>query len=71
MEANAVKFAADRIDPDVQWQAEAYAKLTQVPRPFLSRVIRSCIEAAKEEGIPEITPEFLDRIRDKRRGERG
>lgn len=70
MEARAVKFAADRIDPDVKWQEEAYAKLTRVPRPFLSRVIRSCIEAAKEEGIPEITPQFLDRIRDKRKDER-
>lgn len=70
LRADAVKFAADRINPDVKWQEEAYAKLTQVPRPFLSRVIRSCIEAATEEGIPEITPEFLDRIRDKRSGER-
>jgi flavin reductase (DIM6/NTAB) family NADH-FMN oxidoreductase RutF len=70
LEARAVKFAADRIDPDAKWQEEAYAKLTRVPRPFLSRVIRGCIEAAKEEGIPEITPEFLDRIRDKRKDER-
>lgn len=70
LEANAVKFAADRIDPSIKWQAKAYDRLTQVPRPFLSRVVKSCIEAAQEQGISEITPEFLDRIRDKRSGEK-
>jgi hypothetical protein len=42
-----------------------------VPRIFLTRVIRECVQAAQDEGITEITPEFLDAIRDKRRGERG
>ena len=68
---DAVRFAAERIDPDIPWQEEAYARLVKVPRVFLSRVIRQCIQAAKEEGISEITPEFLDEIRDKRSGERG
>lgn len=67
---DAVKFAAQRVDPDVQWQEEAYAKLVRVPRIFLTRVIRQCIEAAREEGIDEITPEFLDAIRDKRSKDR-
>jgi len=69
--ADAIKFAAERIDPDVKWQEEAYARLVKVPRVFLTRVITQCIEAAKEEGIAEITPEFLDRIRDKRGKDRG
>jgi hypothetical protein len=69
--ADAVQFAAQRIDPDVVWQDEACAKLVRVPRVFLSRVIRECVKAAKEEGVTEITPEFLDRIRDKRSGEKG
>jgi hypothetical protein len=66
-----VRFAAQRVDPDVTWQDEACAKLVQVPRIFLTRVIRECVQAAQDEGITEITPEFLDAIRDKRRGERG
>jgi len=69
--ADAIKFAAERIDPDVKWQEEAYARLVKVPRVFLTRVITQCIEAAKEEGVAEITPEFLDRIRDKRGRDRG
>jgi len=67
---DAVKFAAQRIEPDLPWQEEAYAKLVKVPRVFLTRVIRQIIEEAKAEGIDEITPEFLDRVRDKRSGER-
>jgi hypothetical protein len=42
--------------------------LVRVPRVFLTRVIRECVKAAQEEGITEITPEFLDEIRDKRSG---
>jgi flavin reductase (DIM6/NTAB) family NADH-FMN oxidoreductase RutF len=67
---DAVKFAAQRIEPDLPWQEEAYAKLVKVPRVFLTRVIRQIIEEAKAEGVAEITPEFLDRVRDKRSGER-
>jgi flavin reductase (DIM6/NTAB) family NADH-FMN oxidoreductase RutF len=61
-----VKFAVERVDPDIEWQDEACAKLVQVPRIFMTRVIRGCVEAARAEGVTEITPEFLDRIRDKR-----
>jgi flavin reductase (DIM6/NTAB) family NADH-FMN oxidoreductase RutF len=67
---DAVRFAAERIDPDVAWEEEAYARLVRVPRVFLTRVIRECIRAAKEQGVTEITPEFLDSIRDKRSGDR-
>jgi len=67
---DAVLFAAQRIEPDIDWQEEACAKLIRVPRVFMSRVIRECVEVAKEEGLTEITPEFLDRIRDKRNSER-
>ena len=66
-----VQYAADRFDPDVVWQEEACAKLVRVPRIFLTRAIAECVEVAKEEGVTEITPEFLDRVRDKRRQEKG
>jgi flavin reductase (DIM6/NTAB) family NADH-FMN oxidoreductase RutF len=67
---DAVRFAAQRVDPDIPWREEAYARLVKVPRIFLTRVIRATLDAAKEEGLSEITPEFLDRIRDKRSQER-
>jgi flavin reductase (DIM6/NTAB) family NADH-FMN oxidoreductase RutF len=65
-----VRFAVERVDPDIEWQDEACARLVNVPRIFMTRVIKGCVEAAKAEGVTEITPEFLDRIRDKRREER-
>jgi flavin reductase (DIM6/NTAB) family NADH-FMN oxidoreductase RutF len=67
---DAVQFAAQRVDPDIIWQEDACARLVKVPRVFLTRVIRECVETAREEGLTEITPEFLDRIRDRRSGER-
>ena len=63
---NTVQYAADRFDPDVKWQEEACAKLVKVPRVFLKKAIAACVEAAREEGITEITPEFVDLVRDKR-----
>jgi len=63
---DAVKFAATRYDPDISWQDEAYAKLVQVPRIFLGKAVSGVIDAAKSEGISEITPEFLEKVRDKR-----
>ena len=51
-------------------QEEACAKLVQVPRPFMTAAIRACLEAAQEEGVTEITPEFVDKVRDKRRGDK-
>ena len=70
IDIDAVKWAASRYDPSIQWTDEAYAKLVKVPRIFLSKVVAQCIEAAKAEGLDEITPEFLDRVRDKRTQDR-
>jgi flavin reductase (DIM6/NTAB) family NADH-FMN oxidoreductase RutF len=68
--AEAVRFAAQRVDPDIAWQPEAYARLVRVPRVFLTRVLREIVAAARAEGVREIDPAFLDRVRDKRSGEK-
>jgi len=68
---NTIKFAVERFDPDIKWQEAACAKLVKVPRIFLTRAIKGCVEAARAEGVTEITPEFLDRVRDKRSKDRG
>jgi flavin reductase (DIM6/NTAB) family NADH-FMN oxidoreductase RutF len=67
---DAVRYAVQRVDPGVPWQEEACAKLVRVPRPFMTAAIRACLEAAQEEGVTEITPEFVDKVRDKRRGDK-
>lgn len=70
VDTSAVMYAAQRYDPDIEWQEAACAKLARVPRVFLTKAVAECVQAAKEEGLTEITPEFLDRIRDKRSQDR-
>lgn len=67
---NTVMYAAKRFDPSVEWTEEAAEKIVNVPRIFLKRVFEGVVKAAKEEGITVITPEFMDKIRDKRSDEK-
>ncbi|MHA1915348.1 MAG: hypothetical protein ACW97V_13380, partial [Promethearchaeota archaeon] len=61
---------AQRIDPDFEWTDEACEKLVKVPRIFLKKAIKGCLEEAKQKNLTIITPEFLDEIRAKRGKER-
>lgn len=70
VELSTVRYAADRCDPDIKWTDEACAKIVKVPRIFLSRVVQQITDSAKKEGLTEVTPEFMDRIRDKRADEK-
>jgi hypothetical protein len=65
-----VQYACDRFDPDIKWEKEACAKIVKVPNIFLKRVIKGVVTAAKEEGITVITPEFMDKVQDKRSSEK-
>ncbi|MDD5447335.1 MAG: hypothetical protein PHY36_05580 [Methanocellales archaeon] len=65
-----VMYAAGRIDPDIKWQEAACAKMVKVPRIFLNQALKACVKAAKSEGLTEVTPELVDRVRDKRSGEK-
>lgn len=63
----AVQYACTHYDPDIIWQDGACLKIVKVPKIFLKKVIAGVVDEAKKEGITEITPEFLDMVRDKRR----
>ncbi|MBW2222019.1 MAG: hypothetical protein JRF22_05775 [Deltaproteobacteria bacterium] len=63
-------YACSRFDPDIKWEKEACAKIVKVPNIFLNRVIKGVVAAAKEEGINVITPEFMDKVQDKRSSEK-
>lgn len=65
-----VKYACQRFDPDIKWQDEACAKIVKVPNIFLKRVVGGVVKEAKNEGITVITPEFMDKIQDKRSSEK-
>ena len=67
---NAITYAAKRFDPSITWADEACAMIMNVPRMFLNRVFKGVTEQAKAEGITHITPEFMQKVRDKRNNEK-
>jgi flavin reductase (DIM6/NTAB) family NADH-FMN oxidoreductase RutF len=67
---NTVTYAAKRYDPSVTWDDEACAMIMNVPRVFLKRVFKGVVGQAKAEGITHITPEFMQKVQDKRSGEK-
>jgi len=62
----AILYQAERLDPDIVWEEEACAKLTNVPRVFLKTVMQSANAEAHRRGMTTITPDLLDELRDKR-----
>lgn len=69
-DVKSVIYAADRIDPNVKFTADACAKLTKIPRVFLKAALTQMVEIAKSEGIDLIDEEALAIINDKRREEK-
>lgn len=72
-EANldSVKYAANRMDPEIKFTEEACKRLVKVPRVFLKTVLTGCINYAKENSIKLIDEKTMDAINDKRRQEKG
>ncbi|HUT80289.1 MAG TPA: hypothetical protein VMZ29_03725 [Candidatus Bathyarchaeia archaeon] len=71
IDVSTVRFAVERIDPDIKWTDEACEKIIKVPRVFLSTVIKQINEKARENGIALVDAEFMDFVRDKRAEEKG
>lgn len=65
-----VIYAAERIDPEVKFTAEACAKLVKIPRIFLKAALTQMVEIAKQGGITLIDEAALEKINDKRRKEK-
>lgn len=66
-----VIYAANRIDPDVQFTKEACQMMVKVPRVFLKLALKGCVDYAKENDISLITEETMKVINDKRSKEKG
>lgn len=60
-----IKYQADRMPYDLEWEEEAYQKLCKVPRIFLKRVLESICERAVSEGETKVTPELLEKYHKK------
>lgn len=66
-----VKYAAKRIDDEVEFTDEACMKLIKVPRIFLPTALKGCVKWAKENNVQVITEEHMNIINDKRSKEKG
>ncbi len=65
-----VRYAADRIDPNIRFTDDACAKLIKVPRIFLNTALKGSMVWAKENDVTLITAEHMDIINDKRSKEK-
>ncbi len=66
-----VRYAADRLQTDVQFTDEALAMLVKVPRIFLPTALKGCVAWAEENGVKLIDVEQMKIINDKRSKEKG
>ncbi len=65
-----VRYAANRIDPDVKFTDAACAMLVKVPRVFLKLALQGCVDWAKENGVTVIDEPEMKTINDKRSKEK-
>ena len=65
-----VRYAADRVDDKVKFTDDALETILNVPRVFLSVVLKGCVSWAKENGVELITAEHMKIINDKRSKEK-
>ncbi|MBQ7934384.1 MAG: hypothetical protein IJ327_06340 [Lachnospiraceae bacterium] len=65
-----VRYAADRADDKIKFTDEALMTILNVPRVFLSLVLKGCVDWAKENNVELITEEHMKIINDKRSKEK-
>lgn len=76
MDLSAVKYAADRIDPEVRFSDEACERLRKIPRVFLKTALTGIVEQAKAMDLPRVDgrlvvdAEVLALVNDKRNAEK-
>ena len=70
IELDSVKYAANRIDPEIKFTDEACKMLVKVPRVFLNMVLKGCVDWAKENNVTLITEKEMQIINDKRSKEK-
>jgi hypothetical protein len=50
------------VDPSLQWEPEACAKLEGTPQMFLKRVVIDMVERAHARGLTTVTRDFVDEM---------
>lgn len=65
VDVQSVMYAANRIDPRVQFSKEACETMTKVPRIFLNKALKGCVDWALKHDVKLVLPEHMDKIRNK------
>ena len=65
-----VRYAADRIDDKIKFTDDALETIQNVPRVFLSVVLKGCVDWARENNVELITAAEMKIINDKRAKEK-
>ncbi len=71
VDLSSIKYAATRLNTDIEFTDDALKMLVKVPRPFLKLVLQGCVDKAKEEGWKVIDVNEMKIINDKRSKEKG
>lgn len=67
---SSVRYAANRLQTDVEFTDDALAMLVNVPRIFLPTILKACVKWADENGVKKITSAEMKQINDKRNAEK-
>ena len=70
VDISTVRYAADRIDPNIHFTDEACKMLVRVPRIFLKMALEGCAKWARENDVTEISEKEMEIINDKRSKEK-
>lgn len=65
VDVESVMYAANRIDPRVQFTREACESMTKVPRIFLNTALKGCVDWALKNNVALLEPEHMAKIRNK------
>ena len=70
IDLNSLRYAATRLNTDVEFTDDALKTIVKVPRPFLKLVLQGCVKWADENGVKVITEKEMKIISDKRSAEK-
>lgn len=70
IDLSSLRYAATRLNTDVQFTDDALKTIVKVPRPFLKLALQGCVKWANENGVKVITEKEMKIISDKRSNEK-
>ena len=70
VDLSSLRYAATRLNTDVEFTDDALKTIVKVPRPFIKLVLQGCVKWANENNVKVITEKEMKIISDKRASEK-